>query len=107
MGTNTKIFMGLIILLYIILYCCIYNSYVIFSVADTMKLNPEYRCVDMIDSDYCHAYVHVVGCDIFLNPFREYGSTYRVYNTSDEFISSKSNWGQLYVPMFDKFITVF
>ena len=88
-------------------YCCIYNSYIIFSVADTLKLNPEYRSVDMIGTEYCHAYVHVLGCDLFLNPLRKYDDTYRIHKTTAEFITSKSNWGQLYVPILDKFITVF
>lgn len=97
----------LLLIIYISCYCCIYNSVVLFSVADTLKLNPEYRSVDLPGTELSHAYVHVSGYDLFLNPFREYDDTYRVRTTTDEFISSQSNWGQLYVPILDEFITVF
>lgn len=97
----------LLLIIYISCYCCIYNSYIIFSVADTLKLNPEYRSVDLPGTELSHAYVHVLGHDLFLNPFREYDDTHRVRTTTEEFIDSYSNWGQLYVPILDKFITVF
>lgn len=94
------------LIIYISCYCCIYNSYIIFSVADTLKLNPEYRSVDMPGTEYYHAYVHVLGYNLFLNPFSEYGNTYTSHESTNEFIKYYSNWGQLYVPIFDKFITV-
>ena len=97
----------ILLIIYISCYCCIYNSYVIFSVADTLELNPEYRSVDMPGTEYSHAYVHVLGYDLFLNPFREYDDTYKVRTTSAEFISSQLNWGKIYVPILDEFITVF
>ena len=97
----------ILLIIYISCYCCIYNSVVIFSVADTLKLNPEYRSVDLPETEYSHAYVHVLGYDLFLNPFREYDDTYRVRKTTDEFIDLYSNWGQLYIPIYDEFITVF
>ena len=96
----------ILIIIYISCYCCIYNSVVLFSVADTLNLNPEYRSVDLPSTEYSHAYVHVLGYDLFLNPFREYDDTYRVRTTTDEFIDLYSNWGQLYVPILDEFITV-
>ena len=96
----------ILLIIYISCYCCIYNSYVIFSVADTLKLNPEYRSVDIPGTEYSHAYVHVMGYDLFLNPFREYDDTYRVRTTTEEFIDAQLNWGKLYDPILDKFITV-
>ena len=71
-----------------------------------LGFNPEYRSVDMIGTEYSHAYVHVLGCDLFLNPFREYGDTYRVDESTDKFIKRYSNWGQLYVPILDEFVTI-
>lgn len=69
-------------------------------------LEPEYRCKDMIGTNYMHAYVHVNGIDLFLNPLTDYSDDYRVYHTSDEFIMAAPNWGQLYIPIFDRFIHV-
>ena len=97
----------LLSIIYISFYCCIYNSVVVFGVSDILGFNPEYRSVDMIGTEYSHAYVHVLGYDLFLNPFREYDDTYRVRKTTEEFIDLYSNWGKLYVPILDKFITVF
>lgn len=61
----------------------------------------------MPGTEYSHAYVHVLGYDLFLNPFREYDDTYRVRTTTEEFIDSYSNWGKLYIPIYDGFVTVF
>jgi len=106
MKTPSKILLvvSLLVLYYIMSYCCIYNSVVIFEI--TKPYNPEYRSVDLLGSDYSHAYVHVFGYDLFLNPFREYDDTYRVRTTTEEFINAYPNWGQLYVPVLDKFVTV-
>ena len=101
-----KIIFISIVITYVLCYCCIYNSYVVFGVSDILGFNPEYRSVDMIGTEYSHAYVHVLGCDLFLNPFREYDDTYRVDDSTDEFIKRYSNWGQLYVPILDEFVTI-
>ena len=79
---------------------------VVFTVADTFQLHPEYRSVDMPGTKYSHAYVHVVGRDLFLNPFRTYDDTIRVRSNTEDFINAMSNWGQLYVPVVDEFITI-
>ena len=101
-----KIILISIILIYISCYCCIYNSYVVFSVSDILGFNPEYRSVEMVGTEYYHAYVHVFGCDLFINPFREYGDIYIVHKSTDEFVNYYSNWGQLYVPILDEFVTI-
>ena len=87
---------------YIISYCCIYTAVVMFEILK--PFGAEYRCKDMTGTQYFHAYVHVGGYNIFLNPFRVYDSQHRVYKSTDKFIQYSSNWGQLYVPCFDIFV---
>lgn len=96
----------LIILTYIILYCCIYNAVIVFTVTDSLGLNPEYKIADMPGTPYTHAYVSVQGVDLFVNPFREYGYTHTM-STTDEFKGVILNWGEFYIPVLDQFITVF
>lgn len=92
----------LFIIYYLTSYCCIYVSIVTFEL--TEQFNPEYRCVDMTGTEYAHVYVHVYNHDLFLNPFRQYGNTYRIYNTTEEIKKVCPNYGQLYVPVLDVFI---
>lgn len=93
-----------IILYYIVGYCCPYTAAVIYTC--TAPLHPEIRCVDMVGTDFHHAYVHVCGIDLFLNPFREYEDTYRTYATVDDYVSVYRDWGSLYIPVLNKFMRV-
>lgn len=92
--------------MYIILYCCIYNAVVVFTVADTLNLNPEYKISDMPGTKYTHVYVEVLGVNLFINPFREYGYTHSMYTTK-EFKGVILNWGEFYIPVLDVFVKVF
>ena len=91
-----------VIIFYVVSYCCIYTAVIMFEILK--PLDPEYRCKDMSGTKYYHAYVHVGGYDLFLNPFRAYDSDHRVYKSTDTFILTSSNWGQLYVPVLDIFV---
>ena len=93
--TNVMIF-------YVMSYCCIYTAVFMFEILK--PLDPEYRCKDMSGTKHFHAYVHVGGNDLFLNPFRAYDTDYRAYKSTDVFIKTCPNWGYLYVPISGIFV---
>jgi hypothetical protein len=88
---------------YIMSYCCIYTAVGMFEILQPFE--PEYRCKDMIGTEYMHAYVHVNGINLFLNPFTKYSDNYRTYKTSNDIINVAPNWGSLYNPICDNFMT--
>lgn len=95
----------ILIIYYIISYCCIYTAIITYHI--TKPFNPEYRKIDMntINHNY-HAYVHVFGLDLFLNPFREYGE-YTIIKTHEEYMNNiKSQFGEIYIPILNKSIKI-
>ena len=91
-----------IFLYYVTSYACIYTAFVMHNVLS--PFNPEYRSKEMIGTEYRHFYVNVGGHDLFLNPLREYSEEHKTYTSNEKYISRISNWGCLYVPVFDVFI---
>lgn len=98
------VILSLCTMYYMAAYCCPYTAVAMYTI--TQPLDPELRCVDMTDTNFHHAYVHVCGHDLFLNPLREYGDTYRTYDTPADFIKSYQKWGTLYNPFSHQLVKV-
>ena len=92
----------LLIGIYIASYCCMYTSVVISSALNAVNVDAEIRSKDMTGTPYMHLYTHALGYDLFLNPFRGYSESYKVY-TVDEMKQNK-DWGHLFNPFSGEFI---
>jgi hypothetical protein len=85
-----------LLFLYVIMYMCIYTAYASYVFLNSLGFHPEIRSKDMLGTSYAHAYVHLNGIDIFLNPFRNYSKDYTILNGPED-LKNYNNWVCLYI----------
>ena len=89
-------------ILYLIMYGCIYTSYITYNLLSIFGLNCEYKIKDIEGTEFAHQYVECEGYNLFLNPLKEYGP-------SEDSIppNEKPQWGKLFNPITNEFVEVF
>lgn len=96
----------LVVLIYAMMYMCIYTAAVNYTVLRVVGLDPEIRSKDIIGTQYAHCYVHVCGIDIFLNPFRKYSEEYTTIRDVEGIKNYYPNWGEIFNPLTSDFVKI-